>query len=317
MSDAASHSNLFVGNLNKDATEERLRQAFSAFGAIESCRVVSKDDVAKGFVKMADADSAQRAIASMNGINGLIVKLANFDIGGKQKMYGGRGKGGGKGGGWGKGGWGNYMMWGFSPPKLYPRNEESEKPEGPASENLYTKHWPVGVTEDQVKQAFAKVGEVVECHLLRLNYSLEWAALLKMATPEQAAAARQTMDDTHPDISTEPLMVKLQTKNGEPKDDHCYITGLPTNSTKESIEKLFGQYGEVKWCNVLPAATSGRVQPTSAALVEMGAPEQCQKAIAALNEQTVPLSQIGSTIRVRYAIQKDKGEPEAEAGASK
>jgi RNA recognition motif-containing protein len=315
---AGTHSNLFVGNLNPDTSEDRLRQVFSSCGAVESCRVVTKDDKTTGFVKMVDVQAAESAIAAMNGVNGLVVKFANFDIGGKQKIYG-TNAGANYGAfaqGWGKGSWGKGM-WsmmggcggmkgGWSAPKLLPREEEPEKPEGQPSENLYVKHLPVGVTEEQIKDTFQKVGTVEECRLLRPDYSLEWAALVRMSTLEQGAAARRTLDDSYPVIiPPEPLLVKLQTKNGAPKDDHCYIKNLPTNATKDKVIALFSKYGEVKWCEVLSPAGKWKVDSSSAALVEMP-PEDCQKAIAALDGSQVPYSEIGATIRVRYALNKDR-----------
>jgi len=328
----AVHSNLFVGNLNADATDEQLKTVFTAYGVVESCRVVSKDERTNGFVKMADVDAAERAIAGANGQNGLIVKMANFDVGGKQKIYGMSnswakggygmpeyGKGGyaswaggganyGKGGwGYGKGGWdggGGGAMW--SPaPKLLPREDEPDRPEGPPSENLYVKHWPVGITEEDVKATFAKAGEVVECRLLRPDFSLEWAALVRMATEEQAKVARETMDNVFPTVAPRPLSVKLQTKNGSPKEDHCYVQNVPTNTTKDQISALFSKYGEVKWCDVMAPRGSYKVEASSTALVEMASPEEAQKAIAALNDS---FEDLGATIRVRYALNKDRAD---------
>lgn len=312
MEGRGGHSNLFVGNLTADATEERLRVFFGTYGGVESCRVVVKDGKTSGFVKMADTAGAEAAIAALNDQNGLIVKLANFDVGGKQKMYGA----GGRNQAWGNGSWGKgygkgWGSWGYvggwaSPSKLLPREDEPEKPEGPPSENLYVKHWPVGVTEDDIKATFQKAGEVVECRLLRPENSLEWAALVRMATPEQAAAARHGVDENFPVLPEQPLSVAIQVKNSQPKEDHCYVKTVPTNTTKEKLEALFAKYGEVQWCDVMPSAMRGNSNASSSALVQMGSPEQCQKAIAALNEQVIPFGELGGTIRVRYALIKDK-----------
>lgn len=318
----AAHSNLFIGNLNADATEDQLKTVFTVYGVVESCRVVSKDDRTNGFVKMADVEAAERAIAGANGQNGLIVKMANFDVGGKQKIYGmsniwakggydsfgGYGKGGygswaGGFGGYGKGGWGGGgAMWAPAP-KLLPREDEPERPEGPPSENLYVKHWPVGVTEEDVKATFAKAGEVVECRLLKPDFSLEWAALVRLSTVEQAKVARETLDNTFPIVVPRPLSVQLQTKNGSHKEDHCYVQNVPTNTTKEQMSALFSRYGEVKWCDVMAPRGSNKVAATSTALVEMSSAEEAQKAIAALNDS---FEDLGGTIRVRYALNKDR-----------
>ena len=47
-------------------------------------------------------------------------------------------------------------------------------------------------SEEDVKATFAKAGEVVECRLLKPDFSLEWAALVRLSTVEQAKVARET-----------------------------------------------------------------------------------------------------------------------------
>mmetsp|Transcript_118713 Transcript_118713/g.205385 ORF Transcript_118713/g.205385 Transcript_118713/m.205385 type:complete len:329 (-) Transcript_118713:338-1324(-) len=316
------HSNLFVGNLTGDATEDRLKNAFIPYGSVVSCRVVTKDGKTNGFVKMGDTRAAESAINALNGVSGLIVKFANFDVGGRQKMIATKGgwdkggfmkgawgppKGWGKGswGGGGKGGYGGWDSWG-APLKLLPREEEPEKPEGPPSDNLYVKHLPVGITEEDVKATFGKHGEVADCRLLRPDYSLEWAALVRMTTPEQAAAARQSLDNAYPEFTSSALMVKLQTKNGSSVEDHCYIKNVPTNTSEAKLTAVFSKFGEVKWVSVLSPATNWRVGPSSTALVQMSSAEECTKAIEALNDKEPAFADYGATMKVRFALPKDK-----------
>mmetsp|Transcript_85323 Transcript_85323/g.150678 ORF Transcript_85323/g.150678 Transcript_85323/m.150678 type:complete len:335 (-) Transcript_85323:351-1355(-) len=322
------HSNVFVGNLTGDTTEDRLKNAFVPYGSVVSCRVVTKDGKTSGFVKMGDTAAAESAINALNGVSGLIVKFANFDVGGRQKMLAAKGgwekggfipmkggfmkggwgapKGWGKGGwgGGGKGGWGGFGSW--APLKLPPREEEPEKPEGPPSDNLYVKHLPVGITEEDVKATFGKCGEVADCRLLRPDYSLEWAALVRMTTPEQAATARQSLDNGYPEYTVPALMVKQQTKNGSSVEDHCYIKNVPTNTTEAKLTAVFAKFGEVKWVSVLPPATNWRVGPSSTALVQMSNKEECEKAIEALNDVVPTFSDFGATMKVRFALPKDK-----------
>jgi RNA recognition motif-containing protein len=63
--------NIYVGNLPPQTTEDDLRQAFEAFGQVESVNIV-KDKVSSesrgfGFVLMPSKDEAQKAIEEMNG----------------------------------------------------------------------------------------------------------------------------------------------------------------------------------------------------------------------------------------------------------
>ncbi|HHY93735.1 MAG TPA: RNA-binding protein [Firmicutes bacterium] len=62
---------LYVGNLPWSATEEDLMQAFSAYGRVESCRVVTDRETGRsrgfGFVEVDEADVDQ-VIAGANGL---------------------------------------------------------------------------------------------------------------------------------------------------------------------------------------------------------------------------------------------------------
>ncbi|HLJ13118.1 MAG TPA: hypothetical protein VKV15_01370 [Bryobacteraceae bacterium] len=63
--------NIFVGNLDFGATEETLRSAFEAYGAVERVSLITDRDTGRsrgfGFVEMTDAAEADRAIAALNG----------------------------------------------------------------------------------------------------------------------------------------------------------------------------------------------------------------------------------------------------------
>ncbi len=63
--------NIYVGNLSSEVSVETLRQAFEAFGQVNSARIV-KDKYSGqhrgfGFVEMPDQARAQAAIENLNG----------------------------------------------------------------------------------------------------------------------------------------------------------------------------------------------------------------------------------------------------------
>ncbi len=62
--------NIYVGNLSLQTTEDDLRQAFEAFGQVESVNIVrdrvSSESRGFGFVSMPAKDEAQKAIEEMN-----------------------------------------------------------------------------------------------------------------------------------------------------------------------------------------------------------------------------------------------------------
>ena len=94
---------LYVGNLAYSITDNTLQQKFSAFGTVESAKVMMDRDSGRskgfGFVEMANAQEAQAAIQGLNGesVDGraLTVNIARPP----EPRSGGFGGGGGGGGG--------------------------------------------------------------------------------------------------------------------------------------------------------------------------------------------------------------------------
>jgi len=328
----APHSNVFVGNLEASVTEEELTTAFAPFGEIASCLVTSKAGRPCAFVKMAEDDGAVKAIAGMNGKAGWVVKFANYDVGKAPKPMPMKGDfffKGGKGAGfkgfspWGmkggfdfgkfdwsgnrgfKGGFkgGKFGGKGFAPEL---REDESDKPEPPASDNLYIKHLPLGITEDMLRETFGKVGEITELRILRSDFALEGAALIRYASEEQAVAARTGLDDTAVQGSTPALFARSQTTRQSAADlDHVYLKNVPTNTTDEKLKDLLGKYGEVKWTKVMRTSSGQtRIGQTCGALVEMGSPEQASAAIEALNDQSISYGELVRPMKVRFAANK-------------
>ncbi len=100
--------NIYVGNLSSDVTADDLRQAFEAFGQVESANVImdkfSGESRGFGFVEMPSKDEATAAIADMNGkdIKGKTVSVNEAKP--KTDRGGGGGRGGYGGGGGGRSG---------------------------------------------------------------------------------------------------------------------------------------------------------------------------------------------------------------------
>ncbi len=104
---------LYVGNLAYTVRDEDLQQQFSAFGQVQSAKVMMERDTGRskgfGFVEMGSADEAQAAIAGLHGQNvggrDLTVNVAR-PMEARPPRTGGGGYGGG-GGGYGGGGGGD------------------------------------------------------------------------------------------------------------------------------------------------------------------------------------------------------------------
>jgi len=63
--------NIYVGNLSYEVTEEDLKEAFEAFGEVETVKVIKDNYTGRskgfGFVEMPAKDEAESAINDLNG----------------------------------------------------------------------------------------------------------------------------------------------------------------------------------------------------------------------------------------------------------
>ena len=63
--------NIYVGNISRTATEQDLRDAFTAFGEVQSAAIIkdkfSGESRGFGFVEMPNKEEAEKAIAGLNG----------------------------------------------------------------------------------------------------------------------------------------------------------------------------------------------------------------------------------------------------------
>ena len=91
---------IFVGNLSYSTTEDDLRAAFSAYGAVDRVSVVTDRDTGQprgfAFVEMANRNEAETAISVLNGseLNG---RTLNVNEARPKPQGGGGGGGGGRG----------------------------------------------------------------------------------------------------------------------------------------------------------------------------------------------------------------------------
>jgi cold-inducible RNA-binding protein len=108
--DSNMSNKLYVGNLAYSVRDDDLQQTFSAFGAVQSAKVMMERDTGRskgfGFVEMGSAAEAQAAIQGLNGKNvggrDLTVNVARPMEARPPRSggdYGGGGYGGGNGGG--------------------------------------------------------------------------------------------------------------------------------------------------------------------------------------------------------------------------
>jgi RNA recognition motif-containing protein len=105
--------NIFVGNLNYSITEDDMREIFEEYGELTSVKLITDKFTGRskgfGFVEMADADEAKKAIEELNGaeVEGRSM-VVNESIEKKRDNNRGGGGGGGFRGGNNRGGGGGY-----------------------------------------------------------------------------------------------------------------------------------------------------------------------------------------------------------------
>jgi RNA recognition motif-containing protein len=63
--------NIYVGNLSFNVSEADIKEAFAAFGAVQSASIIkdkfSGESRGFGFVEMPNKEEAEKAIAALNG----------------------------------------------------------------------------------------------------------------------------------------------------------------------------------------------------------------------------------------------------------
>ncbi len=104
-------TNIFVGNLSYQTTQDDLHSAFSAYGGVEKVNIITDRDTGQSrgfaFVEMTDPKDAQTAITHLNGteLHGrtLNVNEARPKAAGGGGNFGGRRNDSGHGGSRGRG----------------------------------------------------------------------------------------------------------------------------------------------------------------------------------------------------------------------
>jgi RNA recognition motif-containing protein len=106
-------TNIFVGNLSYQTTQDDLQAAFAAYGTVERVNIITDRDTGQprgfAFVEMTEQREAESAISALNGreMNGRALNVNEA----RPKPQGGGGGGRGGYGGGGGGGRGRGARW--------------------------------------------------------------------------------------------------------------------------------------------------------------------------------------------------------------
>lgn len=101
---------IYVGNLSFDASEDDVREAFAAFGSVDSVKIIMDRETGRprgfAFISMGDSSEANAAIESLDGSELLGRELRVREATPRPERPRGGGGGGYGGGGGGGGGYG-------------------------------------------------------------------------------------------------------------------------------------------------------------------------------------------------------------------
>ena len=106
-------TNIFVGNLSYQTTQDELHAAFAAYGNVERVNIITDRDSGQprgfAFVEMTEKRDAETAISQLNGaeLNGRALNVNEARPKAEGRGFGG----GGGGGGGGFGGGGRRSNW--------------------------------------------------------------------------------------------------------------------------------------------------------------------------------------------------------------
>ena len=91
-------------------------------------------------------------------------------------------------------------------------------------------------------------------------------------------------------------------------EKRLYVGNLSYSSTEDTIEALFAQAGTVAKCELMLDKFTSRSR--GFAFVEMGSPEEAQKAVEMFNDQELE----GRNLRVNIARPREERPPRREGG---
>ena len=184
---------LFVGGLPKEVGTEELRELFAKFGDMTDCFVPS-DDAGQnrgfGFVTYSEKSEAEAAAKAMDGqkINGRRIGVRDADSDNKKKR---------------------------------------DKPSGPAGTKFYVGNLPFKVTDDALKEIFAKQGKVLDVNIITDNAGkAKGFAFITLEKHDNPESVIKQLNGT--EVMGRKIRVDLSQKKTQKSND-----GKPKKSSRE------------------------------------------------------------------------------------
>lgn len=179
---------------------------------------------------------------------------------------------------------------------------------GADSDNLYVRGLPLNLSKDAIDNIFGQWGVVKRSRILippKEQAAVDTAALVQMATPEQAATVIQVLHGRQLDNSGPTMQIRFAEQRAAPNPqshsaaptDHLHVRGIPLGTPEIALRGAFGQFGTVQRLKV-SEPTDGETTDCSA-WVQMSSPEEATEAMRALSGSILPEQHV--SMRVRYS----------------
>jgi len=256
--------NVFIKNLDKSVNNQQLYDTFSAFGNILSCKVETDDNgVSKGYgyVHFEKEEDAKTAVEKVNGML----------IAGKKVFVGP-----------------------FKSRKERSATEGHEK----NFTNVYVKNLDPETTDEKLKDAFAKFGEITSAVVMHHPETGLSRGFGFVNFREHEAAERAVAEGNGMLVGTKNVVACRAQKKSERERElrrrfeqlkseqphagqNVYVRNLDDSITDEELRTLFAPYGSITSAKVM-------IDPTSKisrgfGFVSFSTPEEAHKAISEVN----------------------------------
>ena len=277
--------NVFIKNLAKSIDDKTLRDTFSVFGNIISCRVMtnsSGESRGYGFVHFDNDDMSQAAIKMCNG-----KVIADQQV----------------------------TVMPFKSRRDRQSNDRS------TFTNVYVNNIPVGTPKEKVQEIFTPFGAITSCLVSNAADSKNRGttyAFINFADPVQASAAINALNGADPFNSTKKLLVtQAQTRETRERQlrevfeqrrlerakkyqgINVYTKNLPENMDDNGLRELFSKFGNISSTKVMMNPQNGKSRGFG--FVCFTTPEEATKAVSGMNQQMVD----GKPLYVSLAQRKD------------
>ncbi|XP_075674476.1 polyadenylate-binding protein 3-like [Castanea sativa] len=256
----SGYANVFIKNLDTSIDNKALNETFAAFGTVLSCKVaVDSNGQSRGygFVQFENEESAQNAIARLNGM------LIN-----DKKVYVG----------------------------LFVRRQERNQQNGsPKFTNVYVKNLAEATTDEDLKKLFGTYGTITSAVVMRdANGKSRCFGFVNFQSPDEAAAAVEKLNGSSTSDDKVLYVGRAQRKAEREAElkakfqqerisryeklqgANLYLKNLDDNINDDKLKELFSEFGTITSSKVM---LDPQGHSKGSGFVAFSTPEEATKAL--------------------------------------